>query len=195
GFCQNKLIIETFAHAHLANITKLPEATDPIDTLPVGALILSLQAVEHALKEYSTGERVIMKNYQGHFSAENYGDKTITETGPDGRSHKVYKPWASRYITTIRKFDTQTWEDILTTAKEALDAAPPRRGRKSRSSSLDNSISSSVDIEEILFESDAPGDSSGSESDASTSASESGTSDSSSGPSDGDSGMPANKEN
>ncbi|KAG6808425.1 hypothetical protein H0H92_004154 [Tricholoma furcatifolium] len=177
---QNKLIIETFAHAHLANITKLPEATDPIDTLPVGP------QVEHALKEYRTGERVIVKNYQGHFSAENYGDKSKTETGPDGHSRNVYKPWASRYMTTIRKFDTQTWEDILTTAKEALDAAPPRRGRKSRSSSLDNSISSSVDIEDIIFESDAPDNSSGSESDASTSTSESGTSDSSSGSSDGD---------
>ncbi|KAG6825470.1 hypothetical protein H0H92_003616 [Tricholoma furcatifolium] len=176
GFCQNKLIIETFAHAHLANITKLPEATDPIDALPV----------EHALKEYRTSERVIVKNYQGHFSAENYGDKSKTETGPDGHSRNVYKPWASCYMTTIRKFDTQTWNDILTTAKEALDAAPPRRGRKSRSSSLDNSISSSVDIEDIIFESDAPDNSLGSESDASTSTSESGTSDSSSGSSDGD---------
>ncbi|KAG6823247.1 hypothetical protein H0H92_010874, partial [Tricholoma furcatifolium] len=51
GFCQSPLIIETFANAHFQWMRN-PQAGGPADEKPIGALILSLQAVEHALREY-----------------------------------------------------------------------------------------------------------------------------------------------
>ncbi|KAG6914488.1 hypothetical protein DXG01_016962 [Tephrocybe rancida] len=51
GFCEAPFIVHTFAVAHLSFVTP-PDLEDPESELPVGALILSLQAVEHALKEY-----------------------------------------------------------------------------------------------------------------------------------------------
>ncbi|KAG6846621.1 hypothetical protein H0H93_012797, partial [Arthromyces matolae] len=141
--------------AHLANIHKLPTPTDAVEDLPVGALILSLQAVEHALNEYRTGSQVINKTSKGHFSSDNYGDKVVQEADQNGRPKLVNKPWASRYIATIKKFDAAQWKSILESSQEYLDAIPPRRGRKSRSSShASSSYSMAVDDEEILFESD-----------------------------------------
>ncbi|KAG6833984.1 hypothetical protein H0H93_012788, partial [Arthromyces matolae] len=141
--------------AHLANIHKLPTPTDAVKDLPVGALILSLQAVEHALNEYRTGSQVINKTSKGHFSSDNYGDKVVQEADQNGRPKLVNKPWASRYIATIKKFDAAQWKSILESSQEYLDAIPPRRGRKSRSlSHASSSYSMAVDDEEILFESD-----------------------------------------
>ncbi|KAG6835314.1 hypothetical protein H0H93_002802 [Arthromyces matolae] len=154
GFCQSALIIETFAMAHLTNIYKLPKPTDGIHELPVSALILSLQAVEHVLNEYKTGSHVINKTSKGHFSADNYGDKLEQEADENGRPRTVMKPWATRYVPSIKKFDESQWKSILESAQEYLDALPPRRGRKSRSSSQASSSISMGGEEEILFESD-----------------------------------------
>ncbi|KAG6825115.1 hypothetical protein H0H92_004666 [Tricholoma furcatifolium] len=161
GFCQTPLIIETLARAHFTNIDKDPVSINPTtdtDLLPIGALILSLQAVEHALKEFETGSQVVDKTPKGFFSEQNYGDKSVKETGPDGQKHHVMKPWATRYMPSIKKFNKTQWNTILMTAQEYIDELPPRRGRKSRSMSQASSTGSVMEVEEVFFESEDGGE-------------------------------------
>ncbi|KAG6822793.1 hypothetical protein H0H92_012585, partial [Tricholoma furcatifolium] len=84
GFAQSDAVIETFAVAHLDNINALPAPTDPLEDLPVRALIHALQAVEHSLNEYRTGTRIIDKTPRGFYSADNYGDKELEKKDENG---------------------------------------------------------------------------------------------------------------
>ncbi|KAG6874333.1 hypothetical protein C0992_007887, partial [Termitomyces sp. T32_za158] len=61
GFCESSFIVHTFARAHLSFV-RPPEPQGAIKNMPIGALILALQAVEHALKEYEKDAPV--KNLQ-----------------------------------------------------------------------------------------------------------------------------------
>ncbi|KAG6805579.1 hypothetical protein H0H92_014857, partial [Tricholoma furcatifolium] len=125
-------VIETFAIAHLDNINAIPAPTDPIEDLPVGALIHALQAVctlvlenflltddsqvEHSLKEYRTGTRIVDKTPRGFYSAENYGDKEIEKKDDNGRLYIEKTPTASRYIATFKGFEVKHWKAILDAA-------------------------------------------------------------------------------
>ncbi|KAG6804779.1 hypothetical protein H0H92_002469, partial [Tricholoma furcatifolium] len=109
-------VIETFAVAHLDNINAIPAPTDPIEDLPVGALIHALQAVEYSLKEYRTGTRIIDKTPRGFYSAENYGDKEIEKKDDNGQLYIEKTPTASRYIATFKGFEVKHWKAILDAA-------------------------------------------------------------------------------
>ncbi|KAG6839250.1 hypothetical protein C0991_004395 [Blastosporella zonata] len=159
GFAQSALIIETFAVGHLTNIPgEPPTATDPVDDLPTGALIIALQAVEHALNEYRvTGTRKVDKSAKGYFSSDNYGDNEVKKTDPDtGRTYYEMEVNASRYLPSVAGFVEKHWKTIFEDAHEYLLGLPSKRGKKARSSSQEQSMPD--DPEEVIFVSDESGD-------------------------------------
>ncbi|KAG6822797.1 hypothetical protein H0H92_012545, partial [Tricholoma furcatifolium] len=125
--------------------------TDPLEDLPVGALIHALQAVEHSLNEYQTGTQIIDKTPRGFYLADNYGDKELEKKDENGRMFIEKTPNASRYIATFKDFKVKHWKAILDASREHLLNLPTRRGRKSRSSSQSSSVRSlRVEEEETL---------------------------------------------
>ncbi|KAG6852482.1 hypothetical protein C0991_011592 [Blastosporella zonata] len=159
GFTQCSLIIETLAEAHLDNIDVQPSKRDNIKELPVGALIHSLQAVEHALKEYKTGTCVINKTARGHYSADNYGDRKECKVDAQGSPLIKEDACASRYIRTIKAFQEKHWDIIFEEAGEHLLCLSPRCGKKLTSSSHSSSVPSVKAKQDIIFMSDASEDS------------------------------------
>ncbi|KAG6852257.1 hypothetical protein C0991_001508, partial [Blastosporella zonata] len=120
---------KTLAEAHLDNIDVQPSKRDSIEELPIGALIHSLQAVEHALKEYETGTCVINKRAGGHYSADNYGDRKERKVDSQGSPVIKEDARASRYISTIKAFKEKHWDIIFEEAGEHLLRLTPRRGK------------------------------------------------------------------
>ncbi|TFK58958.1 hypothetical protein BDN72DRAFT_865539 [Pluteus cervinus] len=117
GFFQNPLIIRTFATAHLALINA--EGSDKLDAgsskkhWPLGALVLSAQAVEHILKSWVTGTFVPTPGPAGFFSADNYADYDERQPGPQkGRAATVRINRATRYLPTLKTFDDAQWAKI-----------------------------------------------------------------------------------
>ncbi|KAG6823287.1 hypothetical protein H0H92_010724, partial [Tricholoma furcatifolium] len=130
--------------------------TDPLEDLPVGALIHALQVVEHSLNEYRTGTQIIDKTPQGFYSADNYGDKELEKKDENGRMFIEKTLNASRYIATFKDFKVKHWKAILDASREHLLNLPTRRGRKSRSSSQSSSVRSLrvEEEEDFAFKSD-----------------------------------------
>ncbi|KAF5343606.1 hypothetical protein D9758_015431 [Tetrapyrgos nigripes] len=88
GPFQSEIIARTFAE-HL-KATKSISYEDRIPDKPVGALVLSILAVQRALTLYSTGEKV-MQGAQSHFSQKVRGDKVVNIEGQS----KKYKTTSS----------------------------------------------------------------------------------------------------
>ncbi|KAG6808816.1 hypothetical protein H0H92_002794 [Tricholoma furcatifolium] len=157
GFCQSPFIIETLANAHLQYIYSRPSADDPIEEKPIGAIILSLQAVEHILKQYETdGNKQVDNSREGEFSFNNYGDTWIREE-QNGRLVDSYSYRATRYVATIKNFSKKHWKDLLGDANNILLELPKGRGRKSRSSSRTSQDYPSEPecVKEFVIESDS----------------------------------------
>ncbi|KAG6898429.1 hypothetical protein C0992_004140 [Termitomyces sp. T32_za158] len=151
GFCKTPLIVYTFAHAHLAYI-RTPNVDNLDEDLPAGALILSLQAVEHALKEYlATGTRKTL----GDFSFDNYGDRTVSKEMTNGQFIDRFDPRATRYMATIKNFDRKKyWGPMLREANEILSGSSKGQGRKARSVSQASPEPDTPQAEEVYFLSD-----------------------------------------
>ncbi|KAG6807649.1 hypothetical protein H0H92_006832 [Tricholoma furcatifolium] len=174
GFCQSPFIIETLANTHLQYIYSRPSADDPIKEKPIGAIILSLQAVhhvlppvydesnqslqvEHILKQYETnGNKQVDNSREGEFSFNNYGDTWVQEE-QNGQLVDSYSYRATRYVTTIKNFSGKHWKDLLSDANEILLELPKGRGRKSRSSSRTSQdyLSEPECVKEFVIESDS----------------------------------------
>ncbi|KAG6806456.1 hypothetical protein H0H92_011270, partial [Tricholoma furcatifolium] len=121
GFCQAPFIIETFALAHLKYINSVVVlwADDPPHKQPIGAMILSLQAVEHALRQYEE-DGFCDEGSTAQFSFDNYSDCTLVQE-VNGRSIQTFDPRASRYIAPIHDgFEERHWANIFRNAQEVL---------------------------------------------------------------------------
>ncbi|KAF8799163.1 hypothetical protein BYT27DRAFT_7071855, partial [Phlegmacium glaucopus] len=150
GRFQNQLIMYTLAHAHFADFDDVP-ATEKLNIKPVGALILAIQAVEHAFKSWTTGTYVKDSSPKGYFSADNYGDKIEKVTGKDGRTKHVNNRRATQYVSTITAFKDHHWESILDTVRNILGEDGKKR---KRSKSLSSRASSEFDLDEVDAEED-----------------------------------------
>ncbi|KAF8875364.1 hypothetical protein BD779DRAFT_1678266 [Infundibulicybe gibba] len=133
GLFQTPLIIQTFAEVHFAGLEDL---TDPIDDKPVGALLLSVQAVERTLGFWSTGAFVADTSTGSHFSADNWGI-----------------PWSDRKPRDLA-VHTEHWEDIFQEARELL---AERQRKKKRTSSTPSSAPDIIedDASDVILVSDS----------------------------------------
>ncbi|KAI0309565.1 hypothetical protein OF83DRAFT_1088985 [Amylostereum chailletii] len=102
GRFQFHLIMKTLA-AHLACITS------STGDRPSGALILSLLAVERALKFSWTGEPVIPRGPAGYFSGENWGDKVVRV----GNGQKKLVRRSGKFLGAVAALSDNDWERIL----------------------------------------------------------------------------------
>ncbi|KAG6824705.1 hypothetical protein H0H92_006092, partial [Tricholoma furcatifolium] len=157
GFCQAPFVIETFALAHLDYIKPefWPQANDLPQKRPIGAMILSLQAVEHALREYEdNGNR--NEGVAGQFSFDNYGDCRVF-TDVKGRSVKKFVPRASRYIAPIKNLKVGHWVKILRDAQAILAEIPKgrKKGRKSSSTESLDAMDVEQHVKAFVVESDS----------------------------------------
>ncbi|KAI0823765.1 hypothetical protein BC628DRAFT_1339848, partial [Trametes gibbosa] len=93
GCFQGDLVLKTFGLVHIPVIQAVPhelrDAEGAPDLRPCGALILAVLAVERALTIWLSGARVIQSGQAGHFSADNWGDKTVVSRGVAKTSTKV----------------------------------------------------------------------------------------------------------
>ncbi|KJA20449.1 hypothetical protein HYPSUDRAFT_203766 [Hypholoma sublateritium FD-334 SS-4] len=142
GMFQNELILYTLSHAHLIKYDDIPNPDNlEDDEKPVGALILALQAVEHAFKLRRTGEHIEPTSSTGYFSCDNYGDyieQKIVDTGKKGSKQgsliRVANRRASRFLKSTAALTDTNWRDIFTTAAGYLGSSKKRKARRSLSS-------------------------------------------------------------
>ncbi|KAJ7861946.1 hypothetical protein B0H13DRAFT_2671772 [Mycena leptocephala] len=131
GLFENDVILWTLAH-HVMIMVPLPldVYADSDYQHPIGALILCIQAVERALRAWSTGEFVMSSKSADHFSKDHYAD-TIKMVKGLQKKHKR----SGKYVPTIRNFNDKQWESIFEITEAWVDRK--KKGRSSRSSSMD----------------------------------------------------------
>ncbi|GBE89320.1 hypothetical protein SCP_1503280 [Sparassis crispa] len=121
GHLQSELILRTFT-AHLNALTAIPPGQARSTLPPRGALILSIQAVECALKAWCTRMKVIPSGIAGHFSADNWGDRIQFL---DGRT--IEDKRASRYLLVVDSLTDEDWENIWDGATELYNEMKTRK--------------------------------------------------------------------
>ncbi|KAF5372211.1 hypothetical protein D9758_004936 [Tetrapyrgos nigripes] len=117
GPFQSEIIARTFAE-HL-KATKSISDEDRIPDKPVGALVLSILAVQRALTLYSTGEKV-MRGAQSHFSQKVWGDKVVNIEGQSKKyktTSSVHDLFGFNKVKNCPRVSDVQWERILTTAQ------------------------------------------------------------------------------
>ncbi|KAJ7822703.1 hypothetical protein B0H13DRAFT_2447204 [Mycena leptocephala] len=131
GLFENDVILWTLAH-HVMIMVNLPlnVYADSDYEHPIGALILCIQAVERALRAWSTGEFVMSSKSADHFSKDHYAD-TIKMVKGLQKKHKR----SGKYVPTIRNFNDKQWESIFEITETWVDRK--KKGGSSRSSSMD----------------------------------------------------------
>ncbi|KAJ7246228.1 hypothetical protein C8J57DRAFT_1241711 [Mycena rebaudengoi] len=110
---------------------------------PIGALILSIQAAERALRAWSTGTQVLSNKGSDHFSKDNWGDTTKERNGKQVKDRR-----ATKYVDTIRTFKDAQWAAIHHTASQWVEK---KRTGSSRSSSMDVDMPGIVSDEDDHF--------------------------------------------
>ncbi|KIM41783.1 hypothetical protein M413DRAFT_410062 [Hebeloma cylindrosporum] len=150
GCFQNELIMYTLAHAHFADFDDVPDA-EKLERKPVGALILAIQAVEHAFKSWTTGAYVKITSPKGYFSADNYGDKIMKVAGKDRRTKHVNNRRATQYTPTINAFKDHHWNSILSAVRDILGE---NGNKRKRSKSASSRASSEFDMDEVEADKD-----------------------------------------
>ncbi|KAJ7249897.1 hypothetical protein C8J57DRAFT_1079295 [Mycena rebaudengoi] len=134
GLFEADLIVYTFA-AHLTAISSIPSKyVSPEDpNPPIGAMILSIQAVERALRAWSTGKLVLGKKTSDHFSKDNWGDTIKHVNG-----NRIKDKRATKYVPTLLAFKNSQWARIYEAASEYVEKK--KKTGSSRSSSMDASM-------------------------------------------------------
>ncbi|KAF5375577.1 hypothetical protein D9615_003419 [Tricholomella constricta] len=154
GLFQSSLILCTLALAHYQEIDEYPEIADD---KPSAALILAIQAVEHALGGWKSGTLIKLEP----FSGAKYGDsfERGAPSSSKSKSKAKFNNRATQYLPTIKNFDDRKWEDIFSTVTEFLDnqASKKKKGKvaeRKRAASSDGDIDGFEVPEEYVLESD-----------------------------------------
>ncbi|KAF8900113.1 hypothetical protein CPB84DRAFT_1847376 [Gymnopilus junonius] len=112
GCFQNELILYTLANAHFSEFEDIPDPQDIYnDEMPIGALILALQAVEHAFKFWTTGEFV--EDSKLKFNADTYDDLLECKKKPDGSVKEVLTCCSSLYLLSVQSLEKKHWVSIF----------------------------------------------------------------------------------
>ncbi|KAJ6549570.1 hypothetical protein DFH09DRAFT_1086817 [Mycena vulgaris] len=139
GFLKSHLIAYTYAY-HLTCLAAIPGAytmTRPGDppkpkSQPVGALILSVQAVQRALQFWRTGEYVNTGKTTSYFSVENWGDHAVEDK--KGSERRLVRR-ATKYLRSVQQWDEAHWEELKAAASVFVEVASRKRAGSSRSAS------------------------------------------------------------
>ncbi|KAJ7194143.1 hypothetical protein GGX14DRAFT_576630 [Mycena pura] len=117
GFLCSFLILYTFAH-HLDTVNLIPLQYDRLEERACGALLLAMQAVEHTLGMWTSGECKTEKGRGAQFSADNWGD--VRERRQDKKIHIT--PRATRFWKQIKeRWSDERWGEVLSGAKEWME--------------------------------------------------------------------------
>ncbi|KAJ7936187.1 hypothetical protein B0H13DRAFT_2453007 [Mycena leptocephala] len=141
GLFENEIILYTFAY-HIMTIVHLPSNIFPDSDYkhPIGALILCIQAVDRALRTWSTGEYIAPTGKSSsNFSKDHYADTTKMVSG----QYKKHKR-SGKFVPTIENFDDAQWQSFFNITEKFVD----RTQKPSRSRS------SSMDVDRLVIESD-----------------------------------------
>ena len=84
-----------------------------------------------------------MSNSETHFSADNYGDKVVRIKGSNGRYKHIPEKCSMGFVSTIKAWNQEQWDEILSEAKEFL----PDKKRKGQARSASRASSDAVDVE------------------------------------------------
>ncbi|KAM6488993.1 hypothetical protein JOM56_015546 [Amanita muscaria] len=115
GFGENSLVLYTFANAHLAQIQAISE--DVEKEKPIGALLMSMQAVGRALEIWIDGDKSLRK--PPAFSYDNYGDTFAKIHGYPKKLRKIRR--ATFFVATLKSLKEEIWKRIINLALENLD--------------------------------------------------------------------------
>ncbi|KIL64225.1 hypothetical protein M378DRAFT_163462 [Amanita muscaria Koide BX008] len=138
GPFQSDIILSTFS-AHYVMIRNRPDKDAP---RPIAALIYAIQAVEHVLKCWTTGQFVNNTSTSNRFSVENYGDAIVT-TVKAGKSVKSRDNRATKFVPSLMQWKEETWDTVFSTVNEYLDDSAEFKRSKSAAASYP---SSEVDV-------------------------------------------------
>ncbi|KAJ7433855.1 hypothetical protein FB451DRAFT_1419373 [Mycena latifolia] len=121
-----------------------------LDAPPIGALLLSVQAVQRALQFWQTGVYVNPQKTANHFSIDNWGDSVITS----GQKKDKLVRRATKFMASVQKWDEDRWVELKAAASEWVELPGRKRGGSSRSGSEaeDNAVLEEDD--EIIILSD-----------------------------------------
>ncbi|KAF8332229.1 hypothetical protein F5887DRAFT_1080892 [Amanita rubescens] len=136
GFGLGSLVLYTFANAHLAY---LGNDIDIVNEKPIGALLLSMQAVGRALESWKSGVRSDPKDLD-EFSKDKYGDKY--ELSGKGKATKRIRR-ATLFVKTLQQMKNEDWKYLIKEAREWIDKTRVRATSTASASTL---------VEETVFE-------------------------------------------
>ncbi|KAJ6625656.1 hypothetical protein B0H10DRAFT_2211929 [Mycena sp. CBHHK59/15] len=115
GFLQSHLIIYTFAY-HLLSLATIPGGYVRLEAFPIGALLLSVQAVQRALGFWKMGEYVNPNKPADHFSIDNWSDTVVASTTNQKKGKMVW--CATKFLSTVQKWDAARWNEIKAAVQE-----------------------------------------------------------------------------
>ncbi|KAJ7917285.1 hypothetical protein B0H13DRAFT_2269550 [Mycena leptocephala] len=141
GLFENEIILYTFAY-HVMTIVHLLSNIFPDSDYkhPISALILCIQAVDRALRTWSTGEYIALTGKSSsNFSKDHYAD-TTKMVGGQYKKHKR----SGKFVPTIENFDDAQWQSIFNITEKFVD----------RTQKPSCSRSSSMDVDQLVIESD-----------------------------------------
>ncbi|KAJ7454255.1 hypothetical protein FB451DRAFT_663044 [Mycena latifolia] len=127
GFLQSDLILYTFAY-HLTTLATIPGGFPRLSARPIGALLLSAQAVQRALQLWQTGVYVNSHKTANHFSSDNWGDMVQT-TGP--KKGKLFRR-ATKFVASVKEWEESVWDDLIAAASPFAEV--PRKSRSGTAS-------------------------------------------------------------
>lgn len=96
-----------------------------------------------ALTLHKMGSSDNASNSETHFSADNYGDKVVRVKGSNGRYKHILEKRSTGFVSTIKAWNEERWDEILSEAKEFL----PDKKRKGQVRSASQASLDAVDIE------------------------------------------------
>jgi hypothetical protein len=82
-------------------------------------------------------------NADTHFSADNYGDKVVRIKGSNGRWKHIPEKRATGFVSTIKAWNQERWDDFISEAKEFF----PDKKKKGRAQSASRASSEAVDVD------------------------------------------------
>ncbi|KAJ6620204.1 hypothetical protein B0H10DRAFT_2023119 [Mycena sp. CBHHK59/15] len=106
GFLQSYLILHALAY-HLACLEEIPGGYERLKSYPESALLMSVQAVEH-----------------------NYDDTVeIVQTATAGKKQKKLVRRATKFLSSVQKWDEARWEEVIEAAKEFMEVSSRKRAQ------------------------------------------------------------------
>ncbi|CAK5272540.1 unnamed protein product [Mycena citricolor] len=149
---KSDLILHAFAY-HLTCLDTIPGAYQRLDEPPIGALIMSMQAVHRALQFWKTGTCDLLQPMPraAYFSADNWAD--YSPPAENGKKRKLVRR-ATEFMAALQKWDETKWDEYKAAAAQWVEAPSRKRASSSRGASEASGDDNVSDSEYIMVVSD-----------------------------------------